>query len=415
MFFSYTLLLILLCCSGRWKLTPEEVNAKLRKRLEDDSTGLNDRVEVLFWSDEFSQGSGGYAAATRASSIRGWISWAIAELETALLKDATLAIEMRGDLSDALESIETAMRSRVHSRYTAVLLPKPLKLQGPPKIPFGLAVGTAAATLGAFSCGMQSIPAVYAPTMLTIMASVQAVHELGHVLVAKRNGFDKAVPNILPIPSPTLGISGTALWPRGMMSSQDAAFEMYMAGPITGLLAACTALLAGLFLGSGSGEAVGLPINVVQTSWLVSKFLDFTHPGWNILTDMASNPLLLHPLAAGGIAALHMQALQGLCVVGSDISAARKIITRSLEKGEDFKRTLAFNFMSGSLPLIGVCDTYFDMYIYTCFSIFLEVAPTNFFFVSSCLRELCCSVCCIAQTQLGTTLVYHHTLSHLPK
>ncbi len=337
--------------SGRWKITPEEVNIKLRKRLEDDSTGLSDRVEVLFWSDEFSQVSG--FAGARASTMRGWVSWAIAELETALLKDATLAIEMRGDLSDALDSIGTAMRSRIYSRYTVVLLPKPLKLQGLPKIPSGLAIGTAAVTLGAFSFGMQSCPADYAPMVLAIMASVQAVHELGHVLVARQNGFDKAVPTILPIPSPTLGISGTALWPRCMMSSQDSAFEMYMAGPIAGFLAACVALVAGLFLGGGSGEAVGLPVEVVQASWLVSKFLDFTHPGLNILTDMASNPVPLHPLAAGGIAALHTQALQGLCVVGSDISTARKMLNRSIEPGDNFKRTLAFNFMSNSLPLIG--------------------------------------------------------------
>ncbi len=353
--------------AGRWKFTPEEINAKLRKRLEGDSTGLNDRVEVLFWSDEFFRGIGGYGTATRASTIRGWISWAMAKIETALLKDATLAIEMRRDLSDALESIEDALRSRAHSRYTAILIPKPFELQGPPKIPFGLAVGTTAVTLGAFCCGMQSIPAAYAPTMLAVMTSIQAVHELGHVLVAKRNGFDKAVPNILPIPSPTLGISGTALWPRGMTSSQDAEYDMYMAGPIAGFLAACTALLAGVFLEGGSGKAVGLPVNIVQSSWLVSKFLDFAHPGLNILTDMASNPLHLHPLAAGGIAALHMQALQGLCVVGSDISAARNVISRSLEKGENFKQTFAFNLLSGSLPLIGACERCTFRYIYTLF------------------------------------------------
>ncbi len=337
---------------GKWKLTPDEVNIKLRKRLEDDSTGLSERVEALFWSDEFSHASGFPGA--RASTIRGWISWAIAELEKALLKDATSAIEMRGDLSDALDSIGTAMRSRIYSRYTIALLPKPLKLQGPSKIPSGLAIGTAAVTLGAFSLGMQSCPAEYAPIVLTVMASVQAVHEFGHILVAKQNGFDKAVPTILPIPSPTLGISGTALWPQCMMSSQDSAFEMYMAGPIAGLSAACVAFVAGLFLGGGGSEgAVGLPVEIVQDSWLVSKFLDFIQPGFNIFTDMASNPLPLHPLAAGGIAALYTQALQGLCVVGSDISTARKMLNRSMEPGDNFKQNLAFNFMSSSLPLIG--------------------------------------------------------------
>ncbi len=331
------------------------MNAKLRKRLEDDSTGLSDRVEVLFWSDGFSQD-------IRASTTRGWISWAIAEHETALLNDLAndvpMAVKMGKGIGGALQDIEAALLSRVYSRYTAILLPKPLKLQGPPKIPSGLTIGTAAVTLGAFSFGMQSCPAAYAPAILATMAGVQAVHELGHVLVAKRNGFDKAVPTILPIPSPTLGISGTALWPRGMMSNQDAAFEMYMAGPIAGFLAAWIAFIAGIFMGGGSGEAVGLPVEVVQASWLVSKFLDFTHPGLNILTDMASNPVLLHPLAAGGIAALYSQALQGLCVVGSDISAARKMLHKSLEQGADLTGTFAFNFMSGSLPLIGMYHTH---------------------------------------------------------
>lgn len=81
----------------------------------------------------------------------------------------------------------------------------------------------------------------YAVALLTILG----IHEMGHYLVARRRGVSVSLPYFIPVPS-YLGTFGAFIRMGGPVGDRSAYFDVAVAGPLAGLVAALIALFVGL-------------------------------------------------------------------------------------------------------------------------------------------------------------------------
>jgi len=84
------------------------------------------------------------------------------------------------------------------------------------------------------------------PFSLTLMGILLA-HELGHFIVAKRNGVDATLPFFIPAPT-LIGTFGAVIRIKSPIRSRQALFDIGIAGPIAGFLVAVPVLFWGLAL-----------------------------------------------------------------------------------------------------------------------------------------------------------------------
>ena len=92
----------------------------------------------------------------------------------------------------------------------------------------------------------------YALALLTILG----IHEMGHYLVARRRGVAVSLPYFIPVPS-YLGTFGAFIRMEGSVRDRAAYFDVAIAGPLAGLVAAVVALWVGL-PGSAAGPEHGM-------------------------------------------------------------------------------------------------------------------------------------------------------------
>lgn len=89
--------------------------------------------------------------------------------------------------------------------------------------------------------GRWSVGLPYALALLAILG----IHEMGHYLVARRRGVAVSLPYFLPVPT-WLGTFGAFIRMGGQVRDRGAYFDVAVAGPLAGLVAAVIALLIGL-------------------------------------------------------------------------------------------------------------------------------------------------------------------------
>ena len=82
------------------------------------------------------------------------------------------------------------------------------------------------------------------PYALALMG-ILGVHELGHYIVARRRGVDVTLPYFIPAPF-FLGTFGAFIRMRSIARDRPATFDIAVAGPLAGLVAAMLALVVGL-------------------------------------------------------------------------------------------------------------------------------------------------------------------------
>ncbi|UCG26125.1 MAG: site-2 protease family protein, partial [Chloroflexota bacterium] len=87
-----------------------------------------------------------------------------------------------------------------------------------------------------------------APFAITLMG-ILGVHELGHYAAARLHGVRATLPYFIPIPF-ALGTLGAFIAIRSPMRDRRVLFDIGLAGPYAGLLAALPLLLLGLLLSS---------------------------------------------------------------------------------------------------------------------------------------------------------------------
>ena len=84
------------------------------------------------------------------------------------------------------------------------------------------------------------------PFSLTLMGILLA-HELGHFILARRNGVDATLPFFIPAPT-LIGTFGAVIRIKSPIRSRQALFDIGIAGPIAGFLVAVPVLFWGLAL-----------------------------------------------------------------------------------------------------------------------------------------------------------------------
>lgn len=85
-------------------------------------------------------------------------------------------------------------------------------------------------------------------TMFTgALMAILLSHEMGHFVVARRNGFATSPPAFIPLPLPgTFGTMGAVIRLRSLPRSRQALLEMGAAGPVAGAIVAFAALWFGI-------------------------------------------------------------------------------------------------------------------------------------------------------------------------
>jgi len=144
---------------------------------------------------------------------------------------------------------------------------------------------------------------------------ILGVHEMGHYLMAKRYGMNASLPYFIPAPPLPFGTFGAFISIRDPMPSRKALFDIGVAGPVAGFLAAIPVIMIGLALSTADIEDIGRSGEMsVYNSPLLFLFLQrivppsgtLTHPtafaGWVGLLVTAMNLLPAGQLDGGHIA-----------------------------------------------------------------------------------------------------------------
>jgi membrane-associated protease RseP (regulator of RpoE activity) len=130
-----------------------------------------------------------------------------------------------------------------------------------------------------------------APFTVTLLG-ILGIHELGHYVAARLHGVRATLPYFIPMPF-GLGTLGAFIAIRSPMRNRKVLFDIGLAGPIAGFVAAVPLFLLGLLLSADSVVAVGHPgrtINSLGSSILVNGLVDLVY-------DLpATRTLLLHPV-----------------------------------------------------------------------------------------------------------------------
>jgi len=155
------------------------------------------------------------------------------------------------------------------------------------------------------------------------LLGILLAHEFGHYIAARRHGVSATLPLLLPVPNPLLGTAGAVIRMRSPVPDRRALFDIGIAGPLAGVVAAIIVTIIGLTL----SEVVKLdPRTAVPLYWpefeltygqpglITMRFFD--EPTASMLVNMPplfkllqlavvgtlapDEVLLLHPVAFAG-------------------------------------------------------------------------------------------------------------------
>jgi membrane-associated protease RseP (regulator of RpoE activity) len=111
----------------------------------------------------------------------------------------------------------------------------------------------------------------FAATLLTILVT----HEFGHYVLSRIHGVPASLPLFIPGPPYFVGTFGAIIRLRGPIMNRRALFDIGVAGPLAGFIAAVVALIIGLNLSTvvdregTHGLQLGEPLLLQFIAWLV--------------------------------------------------------------------------------------------------------------------------------------------------
>eukprot|EP00977_Amphora_coffeiformis_P019728 scaffold7415_cov170-Amphora_coffeaeformis.AAC.3 len=149
--------------------------------------------------------------------------------------------------------------------------------------------------------------------------AVQAVHELAHVAVARREGIKVGLP--FPLPSFQTGTFGCITPLRSFPKNRSALLDFALSGPMCAMLVSIGMMIAGIKLTlRASGTDIlrfpVVPVAFLKSSFLTGSLLTIFAPKSMVLP--LSYPLPLHPLFCVGFMGLLSSALNMLPVFRLD-------------------------------------------------------------------------------------------------
>lgn len=126
------------------------------------------------------------------------------------------------------------------------------------------------------------------------LLGILLVHEMGHFLACRRHGIEATLPHFLPAPT-LIGTFGAFIKIRSPFSSKKALFDVGLAGPLAGFLAAVPVIVAGIsqsrLVEQGTLEG-GLTLGEPLLFTLLVRLLVGEVP--------VGRELLVHPMAFAG-------------------------------------------------------------------------------------------------------------------
>jgi membrane-associated protease RseP (regulator of RpoE activity) len=126
------------------------------------------------------------------------------------------------------------------------------------------------------------------------LLGILLVHEMGHFFACRRHGIEATLPHFIPAPT-LIGTFGAFIKIRSPFTSKKALFDVGLAGPLAGFLAALPVIVMGI------SQSRLVERGEVSGGLTLGEPLVFTLLGRLLLGEIpAQRELLVHPMAFAG-------------------------------------------------------------------------------------------------------------------
>ncbi len=210
--------------------------------------------------------------------------------------------EVRLDVVEETESDPYTGVSIRNERQALIAEPHTIGLNGIPWTNLAMFVATVLTTLYAgsiwFYVSIESSLDLLAgwPFALAVLG-VLGIHELGHYVLSRYHGVQASLPYFIPVPT-FIGTFGAVIKMKGRIPNRKALFDIGVAGPLAGLIAAIIVAVIGLHL-----DPVNVPESVLNSenaieidigyppllefiAWVTGQQLEYADPA------LAPNPVV---------------------------------------------------------------------------------------------------------------------------
>jgi len=151
---------------------------------------------------------------------------------------------------------------------------------------------------------LSAIPSSCLPIFAGVVA-ISVLHELGHVIAAKKHNVKLGVP--VPLPSLQLGTFGSITPLGSFPKTRSAFFDVAVGGPIVSMLVSIILIVGGLSMtitsvGGSLSTLPVVPASMMKSSLLIGSICSVVAP--KIMLLPLSRPVPIHPLFLVGLAGL---------------------------------------------------------------------------------------------------------------
>jgi len=158
------------------------------------------------------------------------------------------------------------------------------------------------------------------PLALSIL-SIQLAHELGHIIVAFKDGFQIGLPTL--VPGFQFGLTGAITPIRSSPRSLKSLFDFALAGPLMGIILSLILLYSGLELTafmdlSAREQLPSVPVQILRSSTLGGGIIEYLLGDGLLNTPNSDDAVKLHPYAIAGFGGLVTNALSLLPIGNTD-------------------------------------------------------------------------------------------------
>ncbi|NMC77454.1 MAG: site-2 protease family protein [Candidatus Methanofastidiosa archaeon] len=171
---------------------------------------------------------------------------------------------------------------------------------------------------------------------------ILGTHEMGHFLVARRNGVDATLPYFIPSPF-VLGTMGAVINIRSFIPSKKSAIELGLSGPLAGMLVAIPITIIGIIM------SPVVPISTFgEGSIFLGEPLIFQFIANSLVNVPEGYSLYLNPVAFAGWAGIFVTMLNLIPMGQLDGGHVARAVLGPL-----YHRQLSF-IVAGSLFILGL-------------------------------------------------------------
>jgi Zn-dependent protease len=138
--------------------------------------------------------------------------------------------------------------------------------------------------------------------------AISALHEVGHIVAAKKYGVKLGTP--VPLPSLQVGSFGNITPLRSFPSSRSALFDIAISGPCVAMISSLTMIVVGLRLTMTAQSFTSFPVvpaALMKSSFLVGSIASIVFP--KVMLIPLSQPIPIHGVFLVGLAGLFISSV----------------------------------------------------------------------------------------------------------